>query len=285
MFSFPTFPSIQLGPLTLHTFGLFVAIGVLVGAEVTARRNLKFGVSREDTQWMVMWLAGAGLVGARLTWVITSWDEIDSPLDIIAVWEGGMQFSGGFLLAFAILPWVTRRARGATDQYALIDSAALGLAVGQAFGRVGCISVGEHLGGPTDFFLGWTYTGGTTREGPLMVGQTYHNAALYELLWLLVLIVVLVWRSRRLAYSGQVMVWFLAAYGVLRFATDTVREYDQRLGGLTGAQYACIALVVGSVVLGRRWARKSLEARDIDAVDPGSAATAESTQPDPGGTP
>lgn len=262
--SFPTFPTISLGPITLHTFGLFVALGVLVGAEVTSRRNLRFGVSRDDTQRMVMWLVGAGLVGARLTWVLTSLDQIASPVDVIAVWKGGMQFSGGFVAAVAIAPWVTRRLSGVSDRRVLLDSAALGLAVGQAFGRVGCISVGEHLGGPTEFFLGWTYRGGVTREGPLVVGQTYHSAAVYELLWLLPVIALLWWRSRRPAYSGEVMVWFMGAYGSLRFLTDSVRTYDQRVWGLTGAQFVCIGLVAGSVWLGRRFARKTGRSADIE---------------------
>ena len=234
---------------------------------------------------MVLWLVGAGLVGARLTWVLTNLDQVNSPLDVIAVWEGGMQFSGGFVLAVAIAPWVTRRLPAATDRRALLDSAAIGLAAGQAFGRIGCISVGEHLGGQTSFVLGWTYTGGLTREGPLIVGQTYHSAALYEFLWLLPLIALLWWRGRRPAYSGQVLVWFMAGYGLLRFATDALREYDQRLWGLTGAQFVCLGLLAGSAWLSRRFARKTAAPGDIDEADPGSPATAEPTQPDTGGTP
>lgn len=264
MFSFPTFPVVHIGPLTLHTFGLFVALGVLLGAEVTARRNLRFGVSRDETQRMVMWLVGAGLIGARLTWVLTSLDQIHSPLDVIAVWEGGMQFSGGFVAAVAVAPWVTRKLSGSTDRRALLDSAAIGLAVGQAVGRLGCISVGEHLGGVTHFFLGWTYQGGETREGPLTLGTTYHSAAIYELIWLLPVVAVLWWRGRRPAYSGQVLVWFMASYGLLRFATDFLRAYDQRLAGLTGAQYVCLGLVGGALALNRRFGRKNDVAADIE---------------------
>ena len=230
-----------------------MAAGVLLGAEVTARRNARFGVSRDDTQRMVMWLVVAGLIGARVTWVLSNLSELHSPIDVIAVWKGGMQFSGGFIAALAITPWVTRGMTAVTDRRALFDSAALGLAVGQLIGRIGCISVGEHLGGETHFFLGWTYQGGVSREGSLIPGHTYHNAALYEFLWLLPLIAFLWWRSRSPRFSGEVMVLFMLCYAVLRGTTDFVRAYDQRVWGLTGAQFSCVALLVGGAVLWRKF--------------------------------
>jgi phosphatidylglycerol:prolipoprotein diacylglycerol transferase len=253
VFHWKTFGEIHLGPLTLRTFGLCVALGVLLGAEVTARRNARFDVARDDTQRIVLWLVCAGLVGARLTWVVTNFSQIKSPLDVIAVWNGGMQFSGGFLAALAVTPWVTRGLKVTQNRRNLLDSAALGLAVGQLIGRVGCISVGEHLGNATKFFLGWTYEGGATREGPLTIGVRYHNAAIYEFLWLIPLIVVLARRARAPRYPGQVLVWLMTGYGVLRFLTDMTRAYDQRLWGLTGAQFMCLGLVVAAPFMARRW--------------------------------
>lgn len=257
MLHWKTFGEIHLGPLTLHTFGLCVALGVLLASEVVARRNIGFGVSREETQRIVLWLVSAGLIGARLTWVVSNFSRIESPLDVIAVWKGGMQFSGGFLCALAIVPWVTRGLKPIADRRNLLDSAMLGLAVGQLIGRIGCISVGEHLGNPTSFFLGWTYDGGETREGPLTVGLRYHNAALYEALWLIPIILVLMRRARAPRYPGQVSIWLMGSYGVLRFLTDTLRAYDQRLWGLTGAQFMCIGLIIATPVLARRWRRAS----------------------------
>jgi prolipoprotein diacylglyceryltransferase len=119
----------------------------------------------------------------------------------------------------------------------------MGLAVGQMIGRFGCIAVGEHLGGPTNFFLGMHYLGGVTVEGPLVVGQTYHNAAIYEVIWLIPVIVALFWLDRRGARPGVISATFLISYGVLRFLTDFVRTHDERVLGLTGAQYMCLVLV------------------------------------------
>ena len=248
MIAFPTFPTIELGPITLHTFGLFVAVGVIVGASVAARRNVCFGVPREQTERAAFIMVIAGLIGARLTWVLSSLEQIKNPIDVIAVWDGGMQFSGGFVAALLIAPWATKDMRK-DNRWNLIDGSALGLAVGQMFGRCGCMSVGEHLGHQTDFFLGWKYTGGTTREGNLEVGQTYHNTSLYEFLWLIPVIGVMVFLDRKGAKPGVLAGVFMVSYGTLRFLTDFLRAYDTLLFGLTGAQYMCLVLVPAGVVV------------------------------------
>jgi len=239
---FSTFPEIKLGPLTLYTFGLFVAVGIILGITVAARRNERYGIARQDTERVGILLVVSGLIGARLLWVATHLEEISSPLDVFAVWDGGLQFSGGFVTAILLAPFITRRWPKA-GRWNLLDGAVLGLAIGQCIGRLGCIAVGEHLGGPTTFFLGWTYQGGVVVEGPLVVGQTYHNAALYEFLWLIPVIGVLFWQDRRGLRPGIMSGTFVLAYGVLRFLTDFVRINDERVFGLTGAQYMCLILI------------------------------------------
>ena len=267
MIAFPTFPSIHLGPITLHTFGAFVALGVLLGATIAARRNERFGVPRELTERAAFIMVGAGLVGARLTWVLSNLEKIKSPIDVIAVWDGGMQFSGGFVAALLIAPWASRNMRK-DNRFNLIDGSALGLAVGQMIGRCGCMSVGEHLGHSTDFFLGWKYTGGETREGPLTVGQTYHNTALYEFLWLMPLIALMLWLDRRGAKPGVLTGVFMVGYGVLRFSTDFLRTYDTLMFGLTGAQYMCLVLVPCGLVVLRRALAGRYVTKDAEGFTP-----------------
>jgi len=235
------FPVLELGPVTVRTFGLLVATGMLVGIIVAARRNERYGIPRAETERVGFLLVVTGLVGARLLWVLTNLEAIERPLDVVAVWEGGLQFSGGFITAVLLAPLLTRR-WPVTQRWVLLDGAVLGLAIGQAIGRIGCYAVGEHLGGPTGFPLGVTYQGGPTIEGPLEVGVTYHNTALYEFLWLLPLIGLLVWLDRRGARPGLMSAVFCLWYAVARFLTDFLRIYDETLFGLTGAQYMAIAL-------------------------------------------
>ena len=248
---YTTFPEIELGPITLRTFGILVALGVLVGATLASRWAERFGADADEMISLATRMVLAGVIGSRITWVLTHLDQIDSPIDVIAVWEGGLQFSGGFIAAVAVgLPTFRRWQR--VQRWHILDGCAFGLAVGLAFGRVGCYAVGEHLGGPTDFFLGTRYDGGDTREGPLVIGQVIHNTSLYELLHLVVLAAVLWFVLYRLrAQAGTAIGIFLIWYGIGRFSTDFLRAYDDTVLGLTGAQWMCLALLpIGAWVLG-----------------------------------
>ncbi len=246
---YETFPTIEIGPLTIRVFGLMVALGMVVGIIVAARRNERFGVPRGETERVGFWLVVVGLVGARLAWVLTNLEQIESPIDVIAVWEGGLQFTGGFVAAALLAPVLTRSwPKG--QRWVFLDGAVLGLAIGQMIGRIGCYAVGEHLGGETDFFLGVTYQGGDTIEGPLEVGVTYHNTALYEFLWLIPIIVILLVLDRRGVRPGIMTGTFAVLYATMRFLTDFLRTFDTTFAGLTGAQYASMALLaVGIAIL------------------------------------
>jgi phosphatidylglycerol---prolipoprotein diacylglyceryl transferase len=257
---YQTFPDFEVGPLTIRTFGLMVGLGVVLGAWVAARDIERWGVRREDTYQLATRMVVAGLVGARLTWVLSHLDEIDSPVDVIAVWDGGIQFSGGFIAA-VIVGFPTFRRWDPKLRWRSLDGYALGLTIGLAIGRIGCYAVGEHFGRTTDFFLGTTYEGGDTQESaigdvPLVEGMTFHNTALYELTHLLVLFaVMLALRARagsrgRTLLPGTIMGLFVLWYGVGRFVTDLVRVNDETVLGLTGAQWMSVVLVpVGAWVL------------------------------------
>lgn len=242
------FPTIEAGPITLQTFGLCVAVGILLGGWLFVRRSRHLGIPSDQSERVVIALVVAGLIGARIAWVVTSLDQIDSPLDVIAVWEGGLQFSGGFVAAILLAPLLTRRMSG-TERWHLLDSAALGLSVGLAIGRIGCYAVGEHLGGTTSFPLGITFRGGQTVEGPLEVGQTYWSLPVIEFLYVALLFALLAWIDRKgTRGAGTLAGLFCVVYAILRFSSDFLREYDRTLYGFTGAQYMMIAMFAAGVV-------------------------------------
>lgn len=252
-----TFPSFHLGPLRLQTFGLFVALGILVGIAVFLRYARARGLETRALEGLAWWIVVLGLVGSRLLFVLTHLGEFaDRPLAAFALWEGGLQFSGAFLVAVLLIVWWLRRHPSVPGRV-LVDGIVLGLAPGLLIGRFGCVAVGEHLGGPTSFVLGWRYLGGETREGPLVPGVVVHNTAIYEILLLAPLVVLLVWMARRRVPDGWLTATFLLWYGVQRFATDFLRAYDRTVLGLTGAQYLCLGMVVAGLVLARRLRREA----------------------------
>ena len=251
---YTTFPSISLGPIELRTFGLLVALGVLVGAWLAARYAEEHGIPRDTTYSLAMRMVLAGVIGSRLTWVASHLDDLDSPLDAFAIWEGGLQFSGGFVFAVIAGFPIYRRWNRLTRWHSL-DGYAYGLTIGLAIGRIACYSVGEHFGRLTSFPLAVRYEGGDVREHmlgdvPLREGMVFHHTALYELLYLLALFGVLTWLlhiRRPRPGPGVAMAVFCAWYGVARFASDSLRVNDERVLGLTGAQYLSLVLIATSV--------------------------------------
>ena len=253
-----TFPSFSIGPITIRTFGVFVAIGILVGVRCFLRYARDHDLDPELLSRLAVWVVVLGIVGSRLLFVVTRWDDFrDDPLSAFAVWEGGLQFSGAFLIAIAVIWWFARR-HPELGGLRLSDGIVFGLAPGLAIGRLGCMAVGEHLGTQTSFFLGWKYLGGETRETVVGgVSSVIHNTALYELLLLLPLVALLWWLERRRVPAGWLTVTFLLWYGTQRFLTDFLRAYDRTVAGLTGAQYLCLGMVIAGIALAIRLRRRS----------------------------
>ena len=272
---YTTFPTIELGPLNLRTFGLMVALGVLVGSWIAAAYGERFGVARDETYRVATWMVLAGIVGSRLTWAATHTDQIENPVDVIAIWEGGIQFSGGFIFALVVgLPFFRRWPK--VLRWRLLDGYALGFSLGLALGRVGCYAVGEHFGRTSDFFLASRYDGGEVREPtlgdmPLVPGTTFHNTSLYEFLYLVVLfgllggLVLAARRRGREVSPGTLVGVFVLVYGVCRLISDSFRVNDERIAGMTGAQWMCLVMVAaGAWILVK--VRPRLAALDAEEV-------------------
>jgi phosphatidylglycerol:prolipoprotein diacylglycerol transferase len=253
---YKTFPSIDIGPIHLQVFGLCVAAGVIVGTFVAIWYGRRHSLSQDDVLRVAPWLVLAGIAGARLTYVITNFNELDSFWHAFAIWQGGLQFTGGAIVAAVVALPLLRRFDPAT-RWHFADAVGLGLIVGQAIGRIGCVAVGEHFGGPASLPFGLTWEGGTTREPAPPLGTVFHQTAAYEALQLAVLFAALLLILRRRTLQPGVLIGvFCVWYGVLRFLTDFLRVNDRELLGLTGAQYGCLLLTaVGAWILATTRAR------------------------------
>ncbi|HZC06373.1 MAG TPA: prolipoprotein diacylglyceryl transferase [Ktedonobacterales bacterium] len=138
----------RLGPLAVHWYGLAYVLAIAIGLAVILRWARKMGLHEDQIWGLFIWAAIAGLVGGRLYFVIQQPDLVQNyllnPINIIAVWNGGMAFFGAIFLAsltlFIIGP------RYGIDRWLVIDGGALFGAVGQIFGRFGNIVNGDILG-------------------------------------------------------------------------------------------------------------------------------------------
>jgi prolipoprotein diacylglyceryltransferase len=157
-----------------------------------------------------------------------------------------------------------------------LDGYAFGLAAGLGIGRIACYAVGEHFGKLTSFPLAVRYDGGDVREStlgdvPLEEGMVFHHTALYELFYMIVIFAVIGYvlygRKPRPA-PGLAMALFTGLYGISRFLSDTLRVNDERVLGLTGAQYLCLALLPTSAWIFFR-VRGTLAQDQADGMVPG----------------
>jgi phosphatidylglycerol:prolipoprotein diacylglycerol transferase len=239
---YTTLPQIDLGPFSIRTFGLMFALGVVAGVAIAVRWGERYGVSGDEIVSLATRMVIAGVIGSRITWVLTNLDSLDSPWDAFAIWQGGLQYSGGFVAAL-LVGYPTFRHWSTLTKGRMLDAACLGLTVGIVIGRIGCYSVGEHFGSTTTFFLGTRYDGGVTRE-PVALGQVIHNTSLYEGLLLVPLAVLLWWIMRQGAAPGTAAGVFGIWYSVCRFSLDFLRVNDETVLGLTGAQWTCLFIVL-----------------------------------------
>lgn len=139
---------LRLGPLAIHWYGLMYVVAILIGLWAVMRWSATMGV-HEDQIWSVfLWTAVAALVGGRLYYVVQQpdlWQHfILQPINIIAVWDGGMAFFGAIFLGVLTLFLVSRKY--GLSPWLAADGAAVFAAVGQIFGRFGNIINGDIVG-------------------------------------------------------------------------------------------------------------------------------------------
>jgi phosphatidylglycerol:prolipoprotein diacylglycerol transferase len=262
-------PDLHVGPLPLHPFGVLVATGVLVGTSITARRAERLGYDVVQLNSFVTWmLVAAFLLSHVLDSIFYHWDEVvHAPWSLLMPWTGLSSF-GGFIGAFVgIVLWKYfvldgARPRVRSKPAPILPFADLVLSVfpiGWAFGRAGCSTVHDHPGARTaaNTLLAVAYPlrpgeGTVTKFGFIEFIQGHDprfDLGFLELLFTIVIAVcfALTWR-RKLAVGTYVIVSALA-YAPVRFAMDFLRipesqGGDPRDGGLTPAQWGCIALFV-----------------------------------------
>jgi phosphatidylglycerol:prolipoprotein diacylglycerol transferase len=240
-------PSLPLGPLTIHAFGVLVAIGILVGARLTRRRGEQLGLQPEMVAQMVTTILVCGFIFAHIFDVFAYQTKGPRPtlLEILNPF-GGLSSYGGFMGALGGLFYWCRRNKQNVMPYA--DSLGYGLAAGWTFGRLGCFTAHDHPGHLTDFFLAVQYPEGAR-----------HDLGLYEALWALGVTLIFLFLSRKQQPLGLYVGLLTTLYGPVRFGLDFLRATDvsgadPRYAGLTPAQWLSVAVTfVGLGLLAWTW--------------------------------
>ena len=243
---FPTL--ISLGPLTIHTYGLLVAVGFVAGLSVTIRLGKDQGIGSQQVLDMAFFMAAAGLVGSRLLYVAMKWEYFGShPIDILMIWRGGLVFHGAVLGAILALFWYTRKRD--LSFWDAGDLWAPGTALGLAIGRIGCFMAGCCYGKPTDHPFAVVFT---HPESLAPLNVPIHPTQLYASALSVTIFVILIFIHRKKKYAGQVVLWFMLLHSFARLVVERFRGDDRGLIAatqMTPTQLTAILILVASGII------------------------------------
>jgi phosphatidylglycerol:prolipoprotein diacylglycerol transferase len=234
------YPEINLGPLTLQTFGLMFALAFLAAGALIARRLDELGRPSDWAYEMGFAALAGGVIGSRLYYVVENYDKVKDDLlgNIVSgsglVWYGGL--IGG---AIAVLLWAWYRG---IIGLALLDLAAPALALGYAIGRCGC-----QLSGDGDYGKAWDGPWAMAYpDGTVPTDQTVHPTPVYETLAMGLGAYVL-WQLRNRFRAGILFAIYLVYAGVERFLVEFIRRNDDALLGLTQPQLESAVMVIAGL--------------------------------------
>ena len=239
----------HLGPLTIHWYGVMIALAFLAGLWTATRRARRENISSERIGDVVLWIMVGGILGARTVYVATYWkDEFaGQPLsEIFMIQHGGLVYYGGFIGAtIAGIIYIRWKK---LPLWKIADVLAPSIALGNVFGRIGCLLNGCCYGRVCS--LPWAIR---FPSGHPTGGLPVHPTEIYDALNNFILYLLLAWLFRRKKFDGEVFATYLVGYAVTR----TIMEYfrgdyppDQIHLGLTPGELISIPIFIIGLVLG-----------------------------------
>ncbi len=239
----------SVGPLAVRWYGIAYILGFYLGAKVAFPQLIRLGMSKSEVWDYVTFLMLAILIGGRLGYVLI-YDPgyyVSNPLQVVAIWQGGMSYHGAAFGTVFATAWVARAKK--LPVWGLLDALGWASTIGLGLGRIANFINGELVGRVTGVPWGKVFP----NQGPF----PRHPSQLYEafgeglVLWI---ILALANRNGRFQ-KGQLFAIYLMGYGAIRFGIEFFREPDSQVGywfgALTTGQVLCTAMVVGGAIIFR----------------------------------
>ncbi|MFZ3072015.1 MAG: prolipoprotein diacylglyceryl transferase [Thermodesulfobacteriota bacterium] len=239
----------DLGFIQIRFYGVMYVAGIIAGTYLI-RSEVKrkaIPLTGDDVANFIMWVAIAGISGARLYYVIFNWDFYAINLfEIPAIWHGGLAFHGG-LIGGILAAWAYVRKKK-TPFFRMADASAPALILAQAFGRFGNFMNGDAHGTPTETPLGMIFPSesiaGNEFPGipihPVMLYEMFINLSIFLFLWFVL--------RKRGHKDGFIFAVYLLLYSGGRFFVEFFRADSLMLGGLKAAQIMSLVLMGATLV-------------------------------------
>lgn len=222
----------KIGPLSIYSYGLMVALAALVCSFLMAHDARKVGIASDVIFDLMFWVVVAGLIGARVFFIGLNFSYfVSNPVEMIMVQKGGLSWQGGLIAGALFGIGFLRKQK--LPFLKTLDLVAPYIALGQSIGRVGCFLNGCCYGKK----LSWGIYFPVHHEH-------LHPTQLYSSFGLLIIFFVLKFLQSRKVYEGQIFVNYLFLAASLRFCVEFFRaDHYTTLWGLSIYQYVCLIIL------------------------------------------
>ena len=225
--------------IDIRWYGILIAAGMLIAVLISCRRAPGHGLTEDDVLDIALWMLPAGVIGARVYYVLFNLGSYRTLGDMLDIRAGGLAIHGGLIFGLIAVLLVCRHKR--INPFNMLDLIIPSVALAQAIGRWGNFFNGEAHGGPTD--LPWAI---------LVDGVKVHPTFLYESIWCLILFFALSWfdKNKRTAH-GQTFSLYLIFYSIERFFVESLRTDSLMIGPFRQAQVISVCAIIAGIVLYR----------------------------------
>jgi len=242
---------VELGPITVYTYGVLLAAAYLLGLQLARIRARKRGLDQNRILDLGIYIIISALIGAKLLLLITDFKTFTAdPRELLTLARSGGVFYGGLILAVGVALWYIRRI--GLPLWTTCDVFAPGIALGHVVGRFGCLFAGCCFGKPTTRPWGITFTDPFAAANvgtPL--GVPLHPTQLYEAGAELIILLMLLWTERKgRPFAGRTFWLYMLLYAVSRFVIEFYRG-DERgsVGIFSTSQFISILLAPLAVTM------------------------------------
>ncbi|UTE73659.1 prolipoprotein diacylglyceryl transferase [Rossellomorea marisflavi] len=241
----------ELGPISVHWYGVIIGLGIALGMYMVIRESKRQGLHPDTFIDLLVWAIPIAIISARIYYVAFEWNNYyaDHPEDIIKIWNGGIAIHGA-LIGSVLTTIIFAKIKGLSF-WKLTDIAAPSLIVGQAIGRWGnFINQEAHGREVSRQFLENLHLPRFIIDQMYIDGSYYHPTFLYESLWNVVVLILLLIIRRKVKSlrRGELFLTYVIGYSIGRFFVEGMRTDSLMLGDFRFAQVISVALIVAAIV-------------------------------------
>lgn len=246
--------------IILYSYGLMIAIGVLVSYYFVYKRTKSFGITKDQLSTLFIWCIFAGFVGGKLFFFLEDIHRyIDQPALLLKLTGGGFVFYGSVLFVIPVIVVWLRKKKIPVRPF--LDIIAFVGPIVQGFGRVGCFLAGCCHGKVCDSVLGVTFSHPDSLANPKNV--PLYPTQLFDIGINIIILLTLIWFEKRQQFKGQLMLIYLMMYAVGRSINELFRGDEERgflfNGLLSHSQFIAICIFTVCTYIWYRWKNKNAE--------------------------